>query len=75
MISLHSIVAAAQRGRTWIAAAMLAIVLFSAPLATNAVTATQASHAAIPHYAVSGNSSPVADVTPFWGCGAIVLPC
>ncbi len=75
MTSLHAIVTVAQRGRTWIALATLAIVLFSASLAANVAAPTQASHVATPHYAVSRTSSTVADVTPFWGCGAIVLPC
>lgn len=75
MTSLHTIVVGAQHARTWIAAALLAIALFGAPLATNAVGAAQAPHAATPHYSVSGTSSPVASVTPFGGCGAIIAPC
>ncbi len=75
MTNLRTIVAAAQHARTWIAAALLAMALFGAPLATNAVVAAQAPHVATPHYSLSGTSSPVAGVTPFGGCGAIVLPC
>ena len=75
MTSVHTIITAAQRARTWVAAALLAIVLFSAPLVANVATPAQASYVATPHYAVSAKSSTVADVTPFWGCGAIVLPC
>jgi hypothetical protein len=78
MTSLHTIAAFAQRARTLIAIAMLALVLVGAPLAINAanVFATPWSpHIAARHYLAPSNMAPLADAMPNLQCGAIVLPC
>ena len=78
MPSLNTFSAFAQRARTLIIIAMLAIGLAGAPLAINAlniITTTQTPHIAAPHFSAPGATSPLADATPNLRCGGVASPC